>query len=415
MRLFINIFWLLVVIMPHANAQTLDDYFIEAADNNPGLQAIYKEFEAALLRVPQVSSLPDPTFSFGYFISPVETRVGPQRAKLSLSQMFPWFGTLKARDDAASLLAEARYQAFLEARNKLYYQLANAYYPLYELGKWKQAEEENIGILNAYKHIANRKFENGDGAMVDVLRVEIMLEEAQTRMHILNDKEKPLLSRFNHLMARDATTPVQVEDSLSIEMFFDDPANDTLFSENPALAELELKTRASRAGEEAAKKQGLPNLGVGIDYVIVGQNPDITSPDNGKDVLMPMVSVSIPLFRKKYKAAEKEAQLMQEHFSLQKRNLLNTLAAEFDHVIFTLQQQQQLVELYEQQIRLVRQSLNLLFTAYSNSGKDFEEVLMMQQRLLGYEKNKASALTEFQVALAKANYLTAKTIPYDKK
>ena len=100
-------------------AQRLDTYLQIAADNNPGLQSKYKEFEAALQKIPQVNALPDPSFSFGYFISPVETRVGPQRAKFSLSQLFPWFGTLEAKGDAAALMAAAKYQAFLEARNKL--------------------------------------------------------------------------------------------------------------------------------------------------------------------------------------------------------------------------------------------------------------------------------------------------------
>ena len=72
------------------NAQSLDDYFKLAAENNPGLQAKYKSFEAAMQKVTQVSSLPDPNLSFGYFVSPVETRVGPQRARFSLTQMFPW-------------------------------------------------------------------------------------------------------------------------------------------------------------------------------------------------------------------------------------------------------------------------------------------------------------------------------------
>ena len=92
--------------------QTLEDYFQIATENNPSLQAQYKDFEAALQKVSQVSSLPDPTFSFGYFISPVETRVGPQRAKFSLSQMFPWFGTLEAQSDAASLMADANIRPF---------------------------------------------------------------------------------------------------------------------------------------------------------------------------------------------------------------------------------------------------------------------------------------------------------------
>jgi hypothetical protein len=52
--------------------------------------------------------------------------------------------------------------------------------------------------------------------------------------------------------------------------------------------------------------------------------------------------------------------------------------------------------------------LNLLFTSYGNSGKEFEEVLRMQQQLLKYEKMKATAEVQYQTALAKLNYITAK-------
>ena len=415
MKKIINTILILLLIVPGGFSQTLDDYFKIAAENNPGLQSSYKEFEAAMQKVPQVNALPDPTFSFGYFISPVETRVGPQRAKFSLTQMFPWFGTLKARGDAATLQAEARYQAFLDARNRLYFQVAAAYFPLYELNRWKQIEQENIDILESYKTISTRKFENGNGSMVDVLRVDIMLKEAETRLQILNDKEKPLLSSFNNLLNRDENEQVEVVDSLSVEHLSAEISTDSLLMRNPALAELELKTRASEASEVVAQKQGLPNVGVGLDYVVVGKSSAMTTSDNGKDVLMPMVSVSIPLFRKKYKAAEREAQLMQESFSLQKENRLNTMVSEYDRAKFELQQQQQLVQLYDKQISTARQSLNLLFTAYGNSGKEFEEVLRMQQQLLQYEKNKASALTEFQIALAKINYLTAKTYNNENK
>jgi len=415
MRTLFNTILIILLTIPGGFAQTLDDYFEIAAENNPGLQAEYKAFEAALQKVPQVNTLPDPAFSFGYFISPVETRVGPQRARFSLTQMFPWFGTLKARGDAATLQAEARYQTFLDARNRLYFQVAAAWYPLYELDKWKQIEQENIGILESYKTIATTKFENGRGSMVDVLRVDIMLKDAETRLQILNDKEKSLLSTFNNLLNRSENAPVVVADSLSIQEPPVAVSKDSLLNRNPVLAELDLKIKASEASEVVAQKQGLPNVGVGLDYVIVGEPSGMTSADNGKDVLMPMVSVSIPLFRKKYKAAEREARLMQESFSLQKENKMNTLVSEFDRAKFELQQQRQLVQLYETQIGTTRQSLNLLFTAYGNSGREFEEVLRMQQQLLQYEKSKATALTEFQVALAKINYLTAKTIENENK
>ncbi|HCX21226.1 MAG TPA: TolC family protein, partial [Cytophagales bacterium] len=202
-----------------ANAQSLDEYFKIAAENNPGLQAKYKSFEAAMERVAQVSSLPDPNLSFGYFISPVETRVGPQRARFSLTQMFPWFGTLKAQEDVATLMAEAKYQEFLDARNKLLYQVAAAYYPLYELKRLVEIENENISILSSYKDIASVKFQNGKGAMVDVLRVDIMLKDAATNLSILEQKKKPLETRFNKLLNRQEADTIIVQDSLFGENF----------------------------------------------------------------------------------------------------------------------------------------------------------------------------------------------------
>jgi outer membrane protein TolC len=99
------------------DAQTLDDYLAIAEKNNPQLKAKLQEFEAAIQRVPQVSSLPDPSLNVSAFGQMVETRVGQQMARFSLSQMFPWFGTLAAQKDAAALAAEAQYAAYLDARN----------------------------------------------------------------------------------------------------------------------------------------------------------------------------------------------------------------------------------------------------------------------------------------------------------
>ncbi len=389
-------------------AQTQDDYFKSAAENNPGLQAVYKEYEAALLKVPQVSTLPDPTFSFGYFISPVETRVGPQQAKFSLTQMFPWFGTLKAQGNVATLMAEAKFQSFIDARNKLYFQVASAYYPLYELKDWVRIEQENISILESYKTIANQKFKNGTGAMVDVLRVDIMLKDAQTNLKILRDKEKPLITAFNKLLNRPDDEIVQIKDTLKPETLTYVFSRDSLINANPNLRALDLKVQAGKAAEFAAQKQGLPKIGFGLDYVLVGERNDISLTDNGKDVIMPMVSFSIPIFRKKYNASVKEARLLQESYTLQKQEVTNTLSSEYEMVWFQMQQQLQLISLYEQQIQTSQQSLNLLLTSYGNSGKEFEEVLRMQQQLLKYQKMIATASTQYQLALAKINYLTSK-------
>lgn len=169
-------------------SQTLEDYFLIAAKQNPELQAKHKEFEAAMQKVNQVNTLPDPTFSFGYYLSSDGKSTDPKQAKFSLTQMFPWFGALKAQGNAAALMADAKFQLFMDTRNKLYFKVSAAFYPLYELNEWIKIEEKNVSILRSYKKIATKKFENGNGSMIDVLRVDIMLKDAETNLNILKDK-----------------------------------------------------------------------------------------------------------------------------------------------------------------------------------------------------------------------------------
>jgi outer membrane protein TolC len=409
MKKYVMLIFTLLSFTTMLKAQNLDDYFKEAAENNPGLQAKYKNFEAAMQRVTSVSSLPDPNLSFGYFISPVETRVGPQRARFSLTQMFPWFGTLKAQEHAATLMAEAKYQEFLDERNMLYYQVSAFYYPLFELQELISIEEENQRILSSYKDIATVKFQNGKGTMVDALRVDIMLQDASTNLSILKQKEKPLATRFNKLLNRQDNESIIVQDSQLTTKIPPAYRRDSLLISNPLLEELALKIQASKANDQAAIKQGLPKLGVGLDYVIVDQRTDMAVQDNGRDILMPMVSVSLPIFRGKYKAAQAEAQLMQESFSLQREEVSNRLTSSYDMVWFEIQKQAELIELCQNQIQVSEQSLTLLFTAYGNSGKEFEEVLRMQQQILKYQKMKATALSEYHIARAELDYITAKS------
>lgn len=391
-----------------AYSQTLDDYFRIAAENNPGLQAHYKAYEAALQKVPQFGSLPDPTLSLGYFLKSVETRVGPQRAKFSLTQMFPWFGTLRAQGDALALMAEAQRQVFIDARNKLFYQVAAAYYPLYELEQLSAIERENIRILETYKHIAMEKFENGMGSMVDVLRVDITLNEARTNLGILTEKQKPLLTAFNRILNRAEDTPVRIVDSLQVDTIQVAALKDSMLANNPLLRELELKYQSAQAAEQAAMKQGLPRFGVGIDYVLVDERTDMNVADNGKDVIMPMISLSIPIFRSKYKAAQDEAKLMQQSYRLRQEDLRNQLSSDFETLWFEISKQRDLIQLYDTQIKTSRQTLHLLFSAYGNTGKDFEEVLRMEQQLLKYQKMKVTALAQFHINVEKMYYLTAK-------
>jgi len=388
-------------------SQSLEDYFRIGAEQNPGLISKYKAFEAAMQRVDQVNSLADPNLTLGYFVSPVETRVGPQRMRFSLSQAFPWFGTLGAQENVAKLTAEAKYQEFLDARNNLYFQISAAYFPMVELKKTIELEQRNLDVLKKYKEISTIKFENGTGTMVDVLRTELILEDAETNLKLLLEKEIPLRARFNNLLNEPAMKEVTIQENLDLNPVPRNYRKDSLTYSNPRLEALDLQMKASEANQLAIKKQGLPKLGVGVDYVIIDERTDMVMSDNGKDVLMPMVTMSIPIFRGKYKAAQKEAGLMKEAFALQKDDLENQLTGNYERIAFELRTQAEFLQKYDRQIQLTTQSLELLMRAYSNSGNDYEEVLRMQQELLKYEKQKIEALIKYQISKAELDYITS--------
>ena len=144
------IFSIVIFGQPARAQEILDEYLVLAAENNPLLKARFNEYLAALEKGPQVGTLPDPQLAFGYFIQPVQTRVGPQQLRFSATQMFPWFGTLNARENVAIQTAKAKYELFEEARSKLYDEVRGTYYNLYYNAKAVSIVRENIQILQRF-------------------------------------------------------------------------------------------------------------------------------------------------------------------------------------------------------------------------------------------------------------------------
>jgi hypothetical protein len=52
--------------------------------------------------------------------------------------------------------------------------------------------------------------------------------------------------------------------------------------------------------------------------------------------------------------------------------------------------------------------LDILLTAYGNSGKEFEELLRMQQELLMFQKQQVKSINQINILLSEIDYITAK-------
>ncbi len=402
------LFILALLFITSIHAQTLDEYLQKSIENNPGLKARYSEFEAALQKIPQVKSLPDPTLSMSAFGQMIETRVGPQRAIFILNQMFPWIGTLKAQGDVMGYLAEAKFQAWLDDRNELLFKVKSAWYPIYELDQTIKYQQENKLILESFKTLSLTRFKNGKGAMVDVIRVDIMLDDISTELIILKDKRKPLLAQLNKLLNQNIHTPLEITDSILPDINLPVYSIDSILKNNPKLKEVEKNEQAWQQQIVVARKQGMPKFGIGLNYTIIGERTDMDVPDNGKDAIMPMVSISLPIYRKKYRAAHREAEFMQSSFQEMKIDMTNELSATYELSYFELSKAIEEYKLFASQMEKTNQASDLLMASYSNSGKDFEEVLRMQQMLYKYKINTSSAIKNYFIAKAKLDYLTAK-------
>ena len=403
---FLSSILLFTTTMHSASSQDLVSYQQLAIENNPALKANYKQFEAALTRVQQVNSLPDPTLSFGYFISPVETRVGPQKARFSLSQMFPWFGSLKAQGNVMALSAEASYQQFVEAQNNIRFEVAKNYYPILELDQLIKIKESNLDLLNSWKSLATSQYENGKTQLADVLRINLMIKEIETELSLLKAKKVPLSTVFNRILNRSDTSSILFEDSIN-EIEMPDFA-ETDWRNHPQILELNKRIESKEAQVIAIQKQSLPKIGAGLDYVMVSKRTDTNVPQNGQNAFMPMVSISLPIFRKKYTSAKKEVALQIEGYKQSIISVENELTVKYENLKYEMEREAELLELYQNQIEETQQIQRLMLSAFSNSGKDLDELLRIQMQLLNYEMKQVKAQTRLKILAENLDYLLAR-------
>jgi len=399
---------LLFLISGSVSSQSLQDYLTIAAKNNPEVKSAYAKFEAALQKSPQVSSLPDPTLTVSAFGSMIETRIGSQEARFSFMQMFPWFGTLAAKENAANLMAEAMFENYVDTKNEVVFNVKKVYAELFELQRMITLEEENLTILNSYRELSLSKFKNGKGAMVDVVRIDIKRNESTTNIQILKNRNEPLQVAFNALLNRNSATDIAYPTELPKATVAILVKTDSLFSNNPKLVQLDRQKEAFEAQKIVAIKEGYPKIGLGLDYSIIAKRdvPDLAM--NGQDAIMPMLSVTLPIFRKKYKAAQKEAEYMITATEEKKAAVTNNLITSYSSAQYDLSKSIDLLNLFEIQVKSTKQAIALLIASYSNSGSDFIEILRMNQDLLMYEKATAAEVKNQFTAQAKLDYLLSK-------
>jgi outer membrane protein TolC len=404
MKIIIFIAGILLVSSTYAQDSLL--YFLsEATRNNPSVLQKYSEYQAALQKVPQVGSLPDPELNMGVFLSPMELLSGNQVADLRLMQMFPWFGTLRAAKDEMSLMANAKYESFRDAKFQVLYEVQLTWYELYKVEQKTKLSEKSIDILRTVERLAIASYKGTlaeNVALTDLYRIQIDLGELENSIALLKNQRNTLVAQFNGYLNRPATTPVHVPDSIPAEALNIplEAVSDSMLAHNPMLGMLAYEQQSLDARKRMVTGMGNPMIGLGLNYSIINKSEMSASTMNGKDMVMPMVVMTLPVYRRKYKAMQAEADLLKTASALNYSASVNNLKTEYFKAVQLYEDAQRRVLLYSGQSLLAGKSLDILIKSFAVSGSGFTDILRVRQQTLDYNYKQTEAVTDFNTAVA---------------
>ena len=388
-----------------APAQDLSGYIAEAETNNPEVQAYELRYSIAQEKVNEVNTLPDTEFGVGYFVSTPETRVGAQRARFSVKQMLPWFGTIAKREKYQDALVETEYLEYVIAKRKLGLAVAQGYYKLYTIEAQSKVVQQNVELLERYKELALNAVEVAKASVVDVLKLEMRQNELKAQQQILEERRIAAEIQFKNSLNTASEGRILVVDSLSIPAQ-DAQINPDDLSANPELLKYDKLYESVTQAEILNRQEASPKWGVGLDYIPVSERTDMFPADNGKDIVMPMVSVSVPIFNSKYKSVSRQNELRQQELDAQKAQRLNTLK----NLLAEAKQNKNTARInfntQKQNIAQAQDAEEILLKSYETGSIDFNDVLDIQELQLEFQLKQLQAVQNYYEQAALINYLT---------
>ncbi|MEN3322215.1 TolC family protein [Mariniflexile soesokkakense] len=389
----------------HVRSQELETYINEALANNPEIQKFQTQFNIASEKLNEVNTLPNTEFSAGYFVSEPETRTGAQRYKLSAKQMVPWFGTITSRENYMSSLADAKYEDIVIAKRKLITSVSQSYYNLYANKAKQTVLIENIKLLETYETLALTSVEVGKASAVDVLRLQMRQNEMAQLLNVLEQQFLAEQTNFNKLLNRDKSIEVSVIDELMMpsENFEINTENLAL---HPELLKYDKLFASVEKSELLNQKESSPMIGFGLDYINVEQRPNMDFSDNGKDIIMPMVSLSIPLFNKKYKSQTKQNKLQQQEIEFQKQERFNTLETLLYKAITDRISSRMSYTTQAKNLKQAKDAEEILIKSYETGTINFNDVLDIQELQLKFQINQIESVKTYYMQSTIINYLT---------
>ena len=373
-------------------SSNLEDYIEAGLENNPGLRAAFYKWKTSFQIISKEFSLPDPQFTYTEYIEPVETRVGPQERAFSLSQRIPLPDKLWIRKSKAFRASEEDYHNFEKMRLDLVYKITDAYYEYAYLSKAVLLMEENIKLLKIFESVAQSKYKSGLAQNQDLLKVQVELGKLENDLLSLQDLRRPLVARLNALLnlPRSTSLPEPQEpfdDALIQDRYTEiDALYEALKQKNPEIQALSQQVEKSKDALKLAKREFFPDLTVGVTQIETGDALNPSTVDSGKDPLMVMFSVNVPIWLNRLNAGVQEAKASVQASENSLENKENELVSQLALVHYKVRDSLRQSDLYRDALLpKATQALNATQSGYEGGKVDFLSLIDAQRVLLDFQ------------------------------
>jgi outer membrane protein, heavy metal efflux system len=388
----------------------LSQLLAEAEARNPQISAADHGARAARQMTPQVTTLPDPKFTYQQFSvgspKPFAGYTNSDFAYIGVgaSQELPWPGKLRLRGQVAERDADTKLAQVEVTKTTIVDALKADYLQLAYLQQTVGILRQNEAILDQLIQDATAHYQVGQGMQQDVLQAQVNRTKIVKEITMHHQQMGQVQAHLKGLLNRDQSSPdIATEDLIETPL---KQSSDELLAvvrqNNPQIQVDASSIRTQEAQLASAKREGKPDFEVGYMY----QNTD----RKYRDYYMFTFDVRFP--RKKRvnaevaEATEKRAESQQTLDA----HLQQQLAEVKEEYVKATSDEELLKEYREGLVPQSDAAYRAMLSAYGSNREQFIHVLSYFTDLLNLKLEYAETLVDHEAALAHLETLTGVTL-----
>ncbi|MGC1966254.1 MAG: TolC family protein [Candidatus Acidiferrales bacterium] len=388
----------------------LSQLLAEAAANNPQVSAADHGARAARQMAPQVSTLPDPKFTYQQFSvgspKPFAGYTNSNFAYIGIgaSQELPYPGKLRLRGEVAERDADTK-QAEVELTKTSITDAVKAdYLQLAYLQQTLGILRQNEVVLDQLIQDATAHYQVGQGMQQDVLQAQVDRTKIVKEITMHHEEMGQIQAHLKGLLNRDQGSPDIVTEDLA-ETPLKRTSGELLAAVRQSNPQIQVDASAIQTQEAqvaSAKREGKPDFEVGYLY----ENTD----RKYRDYYMFTFNVRLP--RKKRVDAEiaEDTEKRAESEQTLDAHLQQQLAEVQQDYVRATSDEDLLKEYRDGLIPQSDAAYRATLSAYASNREPFIYVLLYFTDLLNLKLEYAETLEDHEVALAHLESLTGATL-----